>query len=240
MSSGSSGAFRRRVERAAELRSLRVSGMTVQEEEELAAAEEKERDLRAKFDDAARAEYLIRDAMAQGKFDHLKYAGKPIPGLGEKYDPDWWVKGLIQRENITGMGPKAILLRTEDAGLDARIDELHSEKQVRELLEDFNARVIDARRQLQGGPPVVTKTRDVEAELRRWAERRAALAAAVAEQEALQEPEIRRPLVAADLVRFLAGCSSVPYALAPAVRRTRSRPSRAEYAVGQYRAIWAR
>jgi hypothetical protein len=192
MDSGSGGAFRRRVERAAELRALRVSGLTLQEEQELAAAEEKERDLRARFDEATRAEYLIRDAMAQGKFDHLKYAGKPIPGLGETYDPDWWVKGLMQRENITGMGPKAILLRTEDAGLDARIDELPSEKQVRELLEDFNARVVDARRQLQGGPPVVTETRDIEGEVRRWAERRAALAA-VAEQEKQQAPEVRRP-----------------------------------------------
>ncbi|MET3951669.1 DUF1992 domain-containing protein [Arthrobacter sp. UYEF36] len=193
MSGGSSGSFRRRVERAAELRSLRVSGMSVREEEELAAAEAKERELRAKFDDAARAEYLVRDAMAQGKFDHLKYAGKPIPGLGEKYDPDWWVKGLIQRENITGMGPRAILLRTEDAGLDDRIDEQHSEKQVRQLLDDFNARVIDARRQLQGGPPVVTKTRDVDSEVRRWVERRAARAAVVAELAAQQGPEqIRR------------------------------------------------
>ena len=191
MSGEPNGAFRRRVERAAELRSLRISGMTVQEEEELDAAEAKERELRAKFDDAARAEYLIRDAMAQGKFDHLKYAGKPIPGLGENFDPDWWVKGLIQRESITGMGPPAILLRTEDAGLDARIDELHSEKQIRELLDDFNARVVDARRQLQGGPPVVTKTRDVEAELRRWRKRREALTAA-GEQEALREPKIRR------------------------------------------------
>ncbi|MDI3213208.1 DUF1992 domain-containing protein [Arthrobacter sp. AL12] len=193
MGGGSNGSFRRRVERAAELRSFRVSGMTVQEEEELAAADEKERELRAKFDDAARAEYLIRDAMAQGKFDHLKYAGKPIPGLGEKYDPDWWVKGLMERENITGMGPKAILLRTEDAGLDDRIDEQHSETQVRQLLEDFNARVIDARRQLQGGPPVVTKTRDVESEVRLWAERRAVRAAVVAELEAQLEPDrIRR------------------------------------------------
>ena len=193
MGGGSNGSFRRRVERAAELRSLRLSGMTVQEEEELAAADEKERELRAKFDDAARAEYLIRDAMAQGKFDHLKYAGKPIPGLGEKYDPDWWLKGLMQRENITGMGPKAILLRTEDAGLDDRIDEQHSEAQVRQLLEDFNARLVDARRQLQGGPPVVTKPRDVESEVRLWAERRAARAAVVAELEAQQEPDrIRR------------------------------------------------
>ncbi|MGP4033272.1 J-domain-containing protein [Pseudarthrobacter sp. 1C304] len=192
MGTESGGAFRHRVERAAELRTLRMSGMTVQEEEELAAAEEKDRELRARFDEAQRAEYLIRDAMAQGKFDHLKYAGKPIPGLGEKYDPDWWVKGLIQRENITGMGPAAIMLRTEDAGLGGRISELHTEKQVRELLDDFNARVVNARRQLQGGPPVVTKTRDVEDEVRVWKERRAALAAAAAEQKARQEPETRR------------------------------------------------
>lgn len=141
----------------------------------MAAAEDEVRQKRNKVDDAARAEYLIRDAMAQGKFDNLKYAGKPIPGLGEGYDPDWWVKGLIQRENISGLGPKAILLRTEDAGLDALLDARYSEKQVRDIVEDFNARVIDARRQLQGGPPVVTKTRDADVEVQRWHERRAAV-----------------------------------------------------------------
>jgi hypothetical protein len=187
MNSGGS-AFRRRVERAAELRAVRTSGSTAQENDELGAAEEELRQKRAGVDDAAKAEYLIRDAMARGKFDNLKYAGKPIPGLGEAYDPDWWVKGLLQRENITGLGPKAILLRTEDAGLDARLDAQFSEKQVREILEDFNRRVIDARRQLQGGPPVITKTRDVDAELVRWRERRADAAAA-----APPEPETKRP-----------------------------------------------
>jgi hypothetical protein len=182
------GAFRRRLERAVELRAVRATGMTVQEEAELAAAEEKEKEKRRKVDDAKRAEYLIRDAMAQGKFDNLKYAGKPIPGLGENYDPDWWVKGLIQRENLTGMGPKAILLRTEDAELDARLDAQYSEKQVRDIVQDFNKRVIDARRQLQGGPPVITKTRDVDAEVERWRERRAARAAAAPPPE----PEVKR------------------------------------------------
>ncbi|MBP1134738.1 hypothetical protein JOE31_000970 [Arthrobacter sp. PvP023] len=188
-SEGSGGAFRRRVERAAELRAVRATGMSAQEEAELAAAEEKEREKRRKVDDARRVEYLIRDAMAQGKFDNLKYAGKPIPGLGEGYDPDWWVKGLIQRENITGMGPKAILLRTEDAGLDARLDAQYSEKQVRDILQDFNKRVIDARRQLQGGPPVITRTRDVDAEVALWRERRAAVAAAAPPPP---EPEVKR------------------------------------------------
>jgi multidrug efflux pump subunit AcrA (membrane-fusion protein) len=189
--SGGVGNFRRRVERAAELRSYRGSGISAEEEAALEAAEENERQKRKKVDDAARVEYLIRDAMAQGKFDNLKYSGKPIPGLGEAYDPDWWVKGLIQREHISGLGPKAILLRTEDAELDARLDAQFTEKQVRDILADFNARVIDARRQLQGGPPVVTKTRDVEAEVSRWHERRAAKATANA-ASAAPEPAPKR------------------------------------------------
>lgn len=189
-SEGTGSAFKRRLERAVELRAVRATGMTAAEEAELAAAEEKEREKRRKVDDAKRAEYLIRDAMAHGKFDNLKYAGKPIPGLGEAYDPDWWVKGLIQRENLTGMGPKAILLRTEDSELDARIDAQFAEKQVRDILADFNKRVIDARRQLQGGPPVITKTRDIDAEVERWRERRAERTAAAAAQPA--EPELKR------------------------------------------------
>ncbi len=192
MADSGSSAFRRRVERAAGLRTARAGGISAAEDAALAAAEEELRQQRAKVDDAARAEYLIRDAMAQGKFDNLKYAGKPIPGLGEGYDPDWWIKGLIQRENLTGMGPKAILLRTEDAGLDARLDRQLSEKQVRDILTDFNARVIDARRQLQGGPPVVTRTRDVDAELERWRARRTSAAAASAAQTQEQaEAELR-------------------------------------------------
>ena len=182
-------AFRRRLERGAELRSYRGAGISAEEEVQLEAAEENERQKRRKVDDAKRVEYLIRDAMAQGKFDNLQYSGKPIPGLGEAYDPDWWVKGLIQRENISGLGPKAILLRTEDAELDARLDAQFTEKQVRDILKDFNARVVDARRQLQGGPPVVTKTRDIDVEVARWHQRRTARAKAASPEP---QPEARR------------------------------------------------
>lgn len=119
----------------------------------------------------------IDAAVARGDFDNLAYAGKPIPNLGGTSDPDWWLKGLIEREKLTGLGPPALLLRTENVELDGRLDRLFSEREVREALEDFNGRVVEARRQLLGGPPVITPTRDVEAELRRWHERRAPAAA---------------------------------------------------------------
>ena len=110
----------------------------------------------------------IQQAMERGEFDDLPGAGKPLRDLGPTHDRDWWLKRLIEREQITGVLPAALQLRKEDAELDALLDRETSEKVVRGLVEDFNRRVVEARRQLQGGPPVVTPLRDVEAEVGRW------------------------------------------------------------------------
>ncbi|PUB28834.1 uncharacterized protein DUF1992 [Promicromonospora sp. AC04] len=116
---------------------------------------------------------VVDQAMRRGEFDNLPLHGKPIPGLSGTHDPDWWVKGLIERENITGVLPSA-QLRKDAAELDGKLDLEAMEVRVREIVTDFNARVVDARRQLQGGPPIVTPTRDVDEEVRRWQARRAA------------------------------------------------------------------
>ncbi len=135
----------------------------------------------AEDDDAARqriehqtlwVEHQIRSAMARGEFDNLPGAGKPLR-LPDRHDPDWWVKGLIEREHITGVLPPALALRKEDAGLDDELDREATEDGVRRAVADFNRRVVEARRQLQGGPPVVTPTRDAEAEVAAWQQRRA-------------------------------------------------------------------
>jgi hypothetical protein len=123
----------------------------------------------------ARAQYVeisIQQAIRRGEFDNLPGAGKPLD-LGRPNDPDWWIRRKIERERLTGLGPPALTLRTENAELDGRLDAMGTEQRVREMLEEFNNRVIEARRQLQGGPPVVTPTRDVEQELQNWRERRA-------------------------------------------------------------------
>jgi hypothetical protein len=114
----------------------------------------------------------VRQAMARGEFDDLPGAGKPIEGLGTDHDPDWWLKKLVEREQITGVLPEALQLRKDDLQLDALLDRQPNEEHVRRELTAFNRRVVEARRQLLGGPPVVTPTRDVEREVAAWRERR--------------------------------------------------------------------
>jgi hypothetical protein len=140
----------------------------------------------------------VRRAIDRGDFANLPGAGKPLH-LPEQHDPDWWVKRLIEREKITGVAPPAIALRHEDAELDETIDREWAEDGVRRVVEDFNRRVIEARRQLTGGPPVITRPRDPDVEVDRWRERRAAAReaarrrrAAQAAQEPAPEPRRRR------------------------------------------------
>jgi hypothetical protein len=99
----------------------------------------------------------------------------------------------IEKEQLRGLGPPALMLRVEHAELEERLDALPGEADVREYIEDFNRRVIEARRQLLGGPPVVTPTRDAEAEVRAWRDRRAARRAeAEAAARAAEASEPRR------------------------------------------------
>lgn len=140
----------------------------------------------------------IQQAMARGEFDDLPGAGKPIKGLGGQHDPDWWLKKLIEREQITGVLPPALQLRKDDAELDARLDRHTAESEVRRELEDFNARIIRARYTPVDGPPLVTMPRDVDDEVASWRQRRldrtraaqAARRAVLADEEA--EPKARR------------------------------------------------
>ncbi|WP_374947814.1 DUF1992 domain-containing protein [Agreia sp.] len=136
-------------------------------------------------------EISIQQAMRRGDFDDMPGAGKPLTGLENAYDPNWWIRQKIERERLTGLGPPALTLRTEDAQLDERLDAAPSEEAVRHTLADFNARIIEARRQLLGGPPVVTRPRDVEEEVRRWRERRDARYRQYAEARQREEAEYR-------------------------------------------------
>src|SRR5690348_320772 len=148
----------RRLHRAAVTKaSQQVPEPEADEEEDDSAAQRMEQQ-------ALWVDLQVRRAIDRGDFDNLPGAGKPLR-LPDRHDPDWWVKQLIEREKITGVLPPALALRKEDAELEAALDREPTEEAVRRAVEDFNRRVVEARRQLQGGPPVVTPTRDVEAEV---------------------------------------------------------------------------
>jgi hypothetical protein len=138
-------------------------------------------------------EIQVQQAIRRGDFDNLPGRGKPIPDIDAPHDPDWWLKRLIEREHITGVLPPALALRTEDARMDEMLDGETTPDGVRRVVEDFNARIVEARRQLQGGPPVITPLRDVDGEVLAWQQRRAAR---VARQKAVLE-QIRRDHAAA-------------------------------------------
>ena len=137
------------------------------------AGTESARDRRLEYQ-ARWVDLQVQRAIERGEFDNLPGMGKPIPDLDTTHDPDWWLKRFIEREQVTGVLPAALALRVEDTKLNDVLDAEPSERRVRELLDDFNARIVSARRQLQGGPPVITPTRDVEAEVAAWRQRRQA------------------------------------------------------------------
>ena len=47
------------------------------------------------------ADNRVRQAMEEGQFDDLPGLGKPIPDIDEPYDPMWWVKKWMKRENLS-------------------------------------------------------------------------------------------------------------------------------------------
>lgn len=135
----------------------------------------------------------VSEAMARGEFDDLPGFGKPIEDLGREHDPDWWVRKLVEREQVTGVLPPALAIRKDDAELPGRLDRMTTEREVRREVEDFNARVRKAlyTPPTDGlpAPPMVTRQRDPDAEVTAWRERRTARIEAQREAAAAMERE---------------------------------------------------
>jgi hypothetical protein len=155
-------------------------------------------------------ERQIREAQERGDFDDLPGAGKPLD-LSDSGDPDWWVKRMAKRENLdfSGALPGALGLRKEAAGYPAALADVRTEKQVREIITDYNKRVLaDRLRPAVGNlPPLLAKTLDVEEMVEQWRGIRAereerareaaeAAGAAAAERAAMQRTPWWRRLFA--------------------------------------------
>ena len=116
-------------------------------------------------------ERQIREATERGEFDGLPGAGKPLD-LGDVDDPDWWVKRFVEREGLDASAtmPPVMQLRAEHAGFPDSLLDVPHEHRVREILHDYNRRVIEDRlRPVVGRDmPIVAPRVDVDAMVERW------------------------------------------------------------------------
>ena len=109
----------------------------------------------------------ILEAQEAGAFDDLAGAGKPLADLGTEYDPDWWVKKLVQREQITVLPPALELRRRVQRTLDT-LKTLRDEAAVRRAVEALNVDIRTINAMVAGGPSTTIAPLDVDDVVRRW------------------------------------------------------------------------
>jgi len=116
-------------------------------------------------------EEQIQDAGNEGEFDDLEGKGQPIAGLDAPYDPLWWIKKLMARENLSVLPPALEVRAKVERALEA-LARLPSEKQVRDLVAALNAEIGRANRTTIAGPPTSLAPLQIDVVVAEWKRRR--------------------------------------------------------------------
>jgi hypothetical protein len=114
----------------------------------------------------------IREAREAGLFDNLPGAGKPLANLADGYDPLWWIKQLVQREQISVLPPSLEVLRKVESEL-AAVWQLADEATVRSRVQALNREIAKVNARATEGPPTRLGPLDVDQIVAEWRARRA-------------------------------------------------------------------
>ncbi|MEU8790381.1 DUF1992 domain-containing protein [Streptomyces sp. NPDC048643] len=110
----------------------------------------------------------IREAEARGEFDELPGAGKPLPAVTDTpYDELWWIKRKMAREGLSVLPPTLALRKEAEDALVAAAA-APSERTVRRIVEDVNAKIREVMFKPPPGPPLGLKPYDVEKIVQEW------------------------------------------------------------------------
>lgn len=119
-------------------------------------------------------ERQIKEAQARGEFENLPGAGKPLPDLDKPYDEHWWVKTLIEREQLSVLPPALELKRDVERGLEQAFA-LSNEASVRHAIKLLNLKICQANRVAHAGPATNLNTLEADEVVREWRKRKRSL-----------------------------------------------------------------
>ena len=108
----------------------------------------------------------INACRTAGGFDNLPGEGKPIEGLNQSYDPDWWVKSKLKEEGLDAT-PAILKVRAKVEHWQKELTSIYSESMVRKQAQALNQEIRDA----NGGdlgPLQPMKPLDVERLAGKW------------------------------------------------------------------------
>ncbi|HEX6425654.1 MAG TPA: DUF1992 domain-containing protein [Acidimicrobiales bacterium] len=113
----------------------------------------------------------IREGMERGEFDGLPGHGKPLRDVDRPRDEMWWVKDKLRREEASYL-PPTLALRKQVEDARAAIAASASEDEVRRIVADVNARIVEVNSRVTAGPPSTLAPLDPERTVERWRARR--------------------------------------------------------------------
>lgn len=116
------------------------------------------------------ADRQIRLARESGLFDGLAGLGKPLPGIDDPVDEDWWIKEKLRREQVELDLPPTLEIRYAKRDLLASLSGIADEHEVRRRIDVLNARIAEVNRVPSEGPPSTTTIINVDHALATWRE----------------------------------------------------------------------
>ena len=113
------------------------------------------------------AEQKIQQSLREGQFDQLEGMGKPF-GFNElEYDPNWWIKAKMKREQLTLLAPALVLKRNVERRLDQLLQESCRHAFLKGLGE-LNEFIRQGNLNIGWGPPSDVMPFDISTTLERW------------------------------------------------------------------------
>ncbi len=116
----------------------------------------------------SRVDRQIRLARESGSFDDLAGNGRPLQGIDDVDDEDWWIKEKLRREQVEFELPPALAIRQTKRDLLASVPTFGDEADLRLRIDELNERIARVNRVATSGPPSTTTLIDVERTVLAW------------------------------------------------------------------------